>query len=323
MRWSLASEPAAQRVGQQLGRERPCEGVRLLFQYSAQLRGACELPAARGAVPVESIGNLPSSVRHAPMPSKFSRPKPSGSIRRWHEAHVGSLRCRLHLLAQRRRGAHGRFVQARHRRGRRRRRGVQQVLEDPLAAKHRRGPRRVGRHREHARLHQHAFARRVAQIDSPELGAHDARQPVVAGEPLVDERVLRVQELQDAAVLANDRREEEIRFLPHRLAEVVLEVGELVGVGLGGFERTSLQPLPAELLDQRLRLRIAQHARHLRAQHAWRPQCVRRGEPAQLGVRRARPEEVRQPRRQLVVRHRLRRSVRRGSRPLEPEQEIR
>ena len=44
-------------------------------------------------MPAASIGNLPSIVRQAPTASKFSSPKPSGSIRRWHDAQVGFLRC--------------------------------------------------------------------------------------------------------------------------------------------------------------------------------------------------------------------------------------
>src|SRR3954469_25412327 len=50
-----------------------------------------DLPS--GSLPEESTGKLPSIVRQAPTASKFSRPKPRGSIRRWHEAHVGSWRC--------------------------------------------------------------------------------------------------------------------------------------------------------------------------------------------------------------------------------------
>ena len=46
-----------------------------------------------GSVPDASIGTVPSAVRQAPMASKFSRPKPSGSIRLWHDAQVGSARC--------------------------------------------------------------------------------------------------------------------------------------------------------------------------------------------------------------------------------------
>src|SRR5689334_15816108 len=32
-------------------------------------------------------------VRHLPVASKFSSAKPRGSMRRWHVAHAGSLRC--------------------------------------------------------------------------------------------------------------------------------------------------------------------------------------------------------------------------------------
>src|SRR5260221_12889031 len=39
------------------------------------------------------MGNLPSSVRQAPIPLKFSRPKPSGSIRAWQDEQAGFLRC--------------------------------------------------------------------------------------------------------------------------------------------------------------------------------------------------------------------------------------
>ena len=46
-----------------------------------------------GSVPEASIGTVPSVVRQPPMASKFSRPKPSGSIRLWHDAQVGSVRC--------------------------------------------------------------------------------------------------------------------------------------------------------------------------------------------------------------------------------------
>ena len=89
---------------------------------------------------------------------------------------------------------------------------VQQVLEDPLAAQHGRGPRRVGRHREDA-----------APASAPRLAACRCRSTrrnsgpvtpgdaVVAREPFVQERVLRVEEVEDAAVLADDRRRRRAR----------------------------------------------------------------------------------------------------------------
>src|SRR5581483_5295758 len=43
--------------------------------------------------PEESIPAPASVVRHWPRASKFSRLKPSGSIRAWQPPHTGSLRC--------------------------------------------------------------------------------------------------------------------------------------------------------------------------------------------------------------------------------------
>ncbi len=46
-----------------------------------------------GSDPDASTGKVPSTVRHAPIASKFSRPNPNGSIREWHDAQAGFLRC--------------------------------------------------------------------------------------------------------------------------------------------------------------------------------------------------------------------------------------
>src|SRR5688500_10536158 len=46
-----------------------------------------------GSAPEASTSNLPALSRHLPTASKFSSPKPSGSMRTWHEAHVGWARC--------------------------------------------------------------------------------------------------------------------------------------------------------------------------------------------------------------------------------------
>ena len=45
------------------------------------------------------------------------------------------------------------------------------------------------------------------------------------GQPLVDERVVRGQQIDDAAVLADDAVEEQLDFAPHRLPQRVVEVG--------------------------------------------------------------------------------------------------
>ena len=94
----------------------------------------------------------------------------------------------------------------------------------------------------------------------------------MAREPLVEERVLRVEKLQDAAVLPHDALEEPLGLLAHRHAQVLIEVGKLLDVRLDVLERAELQPLSAELPHQRRGPRVLQHAPHLGRQHVRRPQ---------------------------------------------------
>ena len=141
----------------------------------------------------------------------------------------------------------------------------------------------------------------------------DVRDPVVPRQPLVQERVAAVDEVEHAAIVADDGLEEELGLAPHRQPEVVLELGELVAVAGERFERAELQPLAAEVLGERPCLRIAQHPPHLEGEDLRVAQRPGVGGAPQLGVRHARPEEVREPRRQLVRRDAVRRR-RRGRR---------
>ena len=93
------------------------------------------------------------------------------------------------------------------------------------------------------------------QIDLPELGTCDVRYSVVTSQPLVEERVASVDEVEDAAVVPDDRIEEELGLAPHRQAQVILELRELVAVARQRLEGAELQPLAAEILGQRVRLR--------------------------------------------------------------------
>src|SRR5687767_13430294 len=111
-------------------------------------------------------------------------------------------------------------------------------------------------------------------------------------QPLVDVRVLSVEKIKDAAIVADDVLEEELGFAAHREAEVVLEVREAIAIAREGFERAELQPLPAEVLAKRARLRISQHAAHLRREYRRLTQCARIGDATEFGVGHARPDEV-------------------------------
>ena len=89
-----------------------------------------------------------------------------------------------------------------------------------LPAQHRRRARRIRRERQQAALaEQPAAVRAAGERDAAELLAVDVRDPVVPGQPLVDERVVRRQELDHAAVLAQLCFDEQLGLPPHRAAQ--------------------------------------------------------------------------------------------------------
>ena len=187
-------------------------------------------------------------------------------MRRWHEAQVGFVRCAssccridaaVPIAVSSRFGTSGGGC------GRRR---VQQVLEDPLAAQHRRGPRRVGRDRQDAGLREHAAARRAGQVHAAELRPGHAGNAVVLRQPLVEERVLAVEEIEDAAVFADDVLEEELRLAAHREAQVVVEVGEAVASRVSDSSARNCSHCPPKFSTSARDLRVAQHPPHLRGE---------------------------------------------------------
>ena len=120
----------------------------------------------------------------------------------------------------------------------------------------------------------------------------------MAGQPFVQERVIRVQQIEDAAVLAHDRRKEPPRLFQHRGPQAVVEPGESLRVRREAVQPLQLQPLQGEVLDQRLGFRVLEHAPHLGVRDC--PQLVLLGQLGQFLVRHGAPQEVRQPRGELV-----------------------
>ena len=118
------------------------------------------------------------------------------------------------------------FRQRRHVGRRRRRRRVQDVVQNPLAAHDRRGPRRLRRHHQDRALAEQPLARIVGQRHATELASVHVRNAVVPGEPFVDERVVGRHQVEDVAVLAHDALEEELCLAPERQPQVVVEIGE-------------------------------------------------------------------------------------------------
>jgi hypothetical protein len=125
-------------------------------------------------------------------------------------------------------------------------------------------------------------------------------------EAFVDERVIGRQEIQDAAVLLDDAREEELRLALEALSQVVVEVRIEIRIRLDGLEIAQVQPLSREILDERGSARIAEHSAHLRLEHARLVQAALLGEIEQRLVGDTAPDKERQPRRELDVAHEVR-----------------
>src|SRR5689334_20653578 len=106
--------------------------------------------------------------------------------------------------------------------GRRNRcRRAEQVFEHPLAARYRRRAGGHRRHREHAALTEEPAARAVRrQLDAPEVAAVYVSDAVVTCEPLVDEGVVGVEQIDQASILANDGAEEQLGLAAERLTQV-------------------------------------------------------------------------------------------------------
>src|SRR5207247_8157598 len=97
-------------------------------------------------------------------------------------------------------------------------RNSQDVLEDPFAAHDRRRPRGIRRDRQDTGLaKQPASPAVVVQRDPTEAAPIHVWDSVMLGEPFVDERVIRAQQLERAPILAQDAVDEELGLLPKGL----------------------------------------------------------------------------------------------------------
>ena len=172
-RRSASSRPGSGRTGPSC----PC---RIAFSSA----GPLNVCAAGQRRRTGRSGTSPSFVRQAPMASKFSKRE----AERVHPGVAGgaapgwprccSIRCRSEPVSDRL----AVLVQLGHVGRRRGRRRAEDLLQHPLAALHRRGPRRVRGHRQDARLRQHAAAVAAGrQLDADELVAADRLAAGLAG----------------------------------------------------------------------------------------------------------------------------------------------
>ena len=127
---------------------------------------------------------------------------------------------------------------------------------------------------------------------------------VDAGESLVHEGVVGSEQFGDGPVLAHDVGEKQLRLPLHRERKITAPVAESFWVGLDGKQVPRLQPLADEVVDERFGAFVFQHSQDLRVHiFAQRP-GLRLAE--EFAIRHRAPKEIREPRRQRPLVHRVR-----------------
>ena len=134
------------------------------------------------------------------------------------------------------------------------------------AAQHGRSAIRIRRHEQHAAFAEQAEAVRVVELDAAEARAAHVVHAVVARERLVDERVIGRQEIEHAALGAEDAVDEQRRLRDEVVANVAVDVGEhRTDRAPGSRARRRAEPLEREVRRERLGARIGEHALDLAA----------------------------------------------------------
>src|SRR3989442_9288559 len=89
------------------------------------------------------------------------------------------------------------------------------------------------------------------------------RDLIMARQPLVDERVVGRQELDDAAIAADLAGKEHFRLSPECLAEVLVEIRKQIRARRSPGQRAERQPLTHKVLDEPAGAPVGQHSWNL------------------------------------------------------------
>jgi hypothetical protein len=128
---------------------------------------------------------------------------------------------------------------------------------------------------------------------------------VVRRQRLVDEGVVRVEELQNAPVAGKNVLKYHLRFATHRLAKFRVEGAELVRVRRNHPQPPRFQPLPGKIPDERISLGVLEHPLDLRRQHHSVEEFALFRKRKKLGVGHSAPKKIGQAVGQLVRRDRV------------------
>ena len=125
---------------------------------------------------------------------------------------------------------------------------------------------------------------------------------VVPRQTFVDERVVGVQQIDDAAVLADGARDEQLGFALEGLQQAQVVVRIEIRIDDYLVDAPQIQPLRREIVDQRVgRARVGQHPAHFLLEHRTDRKLSALRQPEQPIVRDAAPQEERQPRSQVEI----------------------
>ncbi len=100
-------------------------------------------------------------------------------------------------------------------------------------------------------MSEQAAARLVGQRHLAEMIAVDIGDAVVLREPLVDERVVGGQEVEQRPILPEHVFDEQPGLGMESLPQILVEVGKDIDVRCGDVQFAECQPLRSEVLDER------------------------------------------------------------------------
>ena len=88
------------------------------------------------------------------------------------------------------------------------------------------------------------------KFHAPEIAAVDSRNPVMLGQPFVQERVFRIQQIDQAAIFMHHASDKQLRFLAHGEAQIVVKIGKDRNRRRPVLQGSQIQPLTGEVDHQ-------------------------------------------------------------------------
>src|SRR3954453_23998967 len=102
----------------------------------------------------------------------------------------------------------------------------------------------MGSQRQNAALSEQALPCFILNRHAPEAAAVNIGYPVMSRQPLIDERIIRRHQIENAAVFPQNTLEQQLRLAAESLAQIIVEIREFIRVRLHVPQIAQLQPLP-------------------------------------------------------------------------------